>query len=321
MRIALCHHLGLSYYGGGEKFIIQLANELVKRGHDVEIYSLPFLLEGKPKVKNVKELLNDIPYTEGCRHKVRADVCYMTYNPLTWFNFDTSVPRIAGIHSHTYWLNPHPSYGVLPNIANIINRFTSYMELRRFQAIHMVTNVYRVNHPNVYYIPNFVDSEKFKPCKNKDEKFSIAYASRKVWQKGWDIFQQVTKNFAEDINVNLSGEILEDDMPAFLSESHVVVAPSRVDTFGLSIIESLMVETPVITTPLDTHRCLGVPLMYAETPAEITEEIFELKSLWEMKLEKYMELSKLCRKSAMKYDKRIIIDDLENMLLEVANNA
>jgi glycosyltransferase involved in cell wall biosynthesis len=320
MKIAICHHLSLSYYGGGEKWIIELSKELANRGHEIEIYALPFLLDGKPKL-NPSETLGDIPYKEGLLHKVRADVCYLTYNPLSWANFRTVHPRIAGIHSHAYWVSPHPYYGVLPNLANITNRFTSYFELKGFDAVHTVTNVFPINHPKVYYVPNFVDSEKFKPCKEKEDVFTVAYASRKVWQKGWDIFHQVTKRLTEDINVKLSGNIPEEDMPPFLSKNHVVVVPSRVDTFGLSIIESLMVETPVITTPLDTHRCLGVPLMYAETPTEITEKIFGLKHLWEKEFDNYIELSKSCRKSAMKYDKRVIIDGLENMLLEVANNA
>lgn len=313
MRICFCHHLSLAYYGGGEKWLISTTKELVKRGHNVEIYALPFLLNGKPKV-NPKKLLDDIPYTEGRRHKIKADVVYITYHPLSWINFQTSKPRIAGLHSHTYWQKPHLRYGTLPNIANLTNRFISYFELRRFNAIHSVTNVYPINHPRVYHIPNFVDSEKYYPCLPKEEVFTIAYASRKVWQKGWYLFKEVEKNLS--VKSQVSGSIREENMPSFFSKAHATLVPSIVDTFGLSIVESLLCETPVITTPLTTHEALGLPLIYASTLREYMGAIVFLQKNWE-EGDFYRSFSKFCRLEAMKYDKTIIMDKLENMFKEV----
>lgn len=314
MHIAFCHHLSLGYYGGGEKWLIQLANELVKRGHDVEIYALPFLLDGKQKI-NPKELLNGIPYKEGLRHSVKADVCYVTYHPLSWLNFKTSRPRIAGIHSHAYWLPPHPNYGILPNLANITNRFTSYFELRRFDAIHTVTNSFLVNHPNVHCIPNFVDSEIFKPCR-KDEKFSVGYISRKVWQKGFDVLRKVRK-LSPEIQFNVSnGRIPENEMPQFVGRNHVTLVPSRVDTFGLSIVESMMTETPVITTPLITHEALELPLKYATHLKDFILGINEFREMSE-----YSKFAKNCRVEALKYDKKPIVNNLEQMFSEVTYNG
>lgn len=316
MHIALCHHLSLSYFGGGEKFIISLAKELIKRGHDVEIYALPFLLDDKPKI-NPKEVLEDIPYTEGLRHKVRADVTYITYNPLSWLNFKSSHPRIAGIHSHAYWFPPHPSYGLLPNLANITNRFTSYFELRGFDAVHTVTNVFPVNHPKIYYIPNFVDSEKFKPHCEKESEFTIAYASRKVWQKGWDVFKNVRKHV--DANFLISGTVPDEEMPLFLSKAHVTLVPSKVDTFGLSIVESMMCETPVITTPLEAHKALELPSIWAASTQEFISKLSMIRKLQEDKWDQYKSLCNICRISALKFDKMRVVEQLEKMFKEVAS--
>jgi len=299
----------LAYYGGGEKWIIQISKEIVKRGHDVEIYCLPFLLDGNPKI-NPKEVLEGIPYSEHYRHKIKADVIYITYNPLSWLNFKTTHPRIGGMHSHAYWQKPHPKYGLLPNTANIVNRFTSYFELRGFDAIHIVTNVYPINHPKVYFIPNFVDATEYRPCALKNDTFTIAYTGRKVWQKGWDIVQSVRKKLEhEEIVMKISGgQIPEEEMPSFLSSSHVTIDPSRVDTFGLSIIESMLCSTPVITTPLLTHKALELPLYYASTPSEYVDSINQLREM-----ENYKEFSIRCRVSALKFDKQKIIDRIEGM--------
>lgn len=85
MRIVFAHHLSLPYLGGGEKWIVNTANELAKRGHDVEVYALPFKLKGKYN-NTLLELLQ-VPYHEGIRHSIDADVTYMTYNPLSWLNY------------------------------------------------------------------------------------------------------------------------------------------------------------------------------------------------------------------------------------------
>ena len=58
MHIAFGHHLSLAYYSGGEKWVISLAKELTNRGHDVEIYALPFLLDGSRKI-DPKDVLGE----------------------------------------------------------------------------------------------------------------------------------------------------------------------------------------------------------------------------------------------------------------------
>jgi glycosyltransferase involved in cell wall biosynthesis len=312
--------LSLSYYGGGEKWIVAVATELAKRGHDVEIYALPFLLEGKPKVKP-KELLEDIPYTEGFRHKVKADVVYVTYHPLSWLNFETSRPRIAGVHAQSYWQPVNLRYGLKPNMANILHKTAGYFELRRFNAVHMVTRAYKISHPKVYYIPNFVDASKYKPVKEKDSTFTVAYSSRQVWQKGWDLFEstiQLLKRKMASLNVKVTaGKVKESDMPEFLSSAHVSLLPSRVDTFGLAIVESLLCETPVVTTPLITHYVLDLPLIYGSNPVEFACEILKLAITWREKPDEFAKYVKYCRQEALKYDKANVMNRIEGMFKEV----
>lgn len=307
MHIVFAHHLSLAYYGGGEKWVISLAKELTRRGHDVEICALPLLLDGKPKV-NPDDVLDGISYKEGFRHKVKADLVYITYHPLSWFSFTTSHPRIAGVHSFTYWMNPNPRYGLLPNSANIVNRFCSYFELRRFDAVHAVSKLFTPNHPRVFYIPNFVDSEKFKPSQ-KDDEFTVIYASRKVWQKGWDIFKEIELSLGR-IKIKTSGDIPEDELPPFFSSGHVTIVPSRVDTFGLSIVESLLCETPVITTPLAVHEALNLPLEYASSPREYVNSINHFQT---MDPSDYKAFVKQCRIKALQYDKKVVVDKIEDM--------
>jgi glycosyltransferase involved in cell wall biosynthesis len=320
LEISLCHHLSLSYWGGGEKYIVTLAKELTKRRHQVKIYALPFFKKGKGKI-NPKEMLNGIPYEEGLRKRVSGDVCYVIYRPLVLLNFSIHAPKIAGIHSELFWKKSvGAGYGLMANMIYNFNKFYKFSDLKKFDAVHLVTNAYPIEHQKVYFIPNFVDSQTYYPCKEKASKFTVAFTSRKVWQKGWDIFQAMEKHLSRDIQVRISGgSVPENMMPAFLSEAHVTVVPARVDTFGLSIIESLLCGTPVITTSLITHKCLDLPLIYADSPKEYLNQIMKLKAMWETKPEEYDRLCHVCRESAMKYDKALVLDKLERMFREVAS--
>lgn len=306
LKISFCHHLSLGYFAGGEKWIINTAKALAKK-HDVEIYALPFLLDGKPKI-DPKEHLEGIPYYEAFHHNVRADVSYVTYNPLSFLNFDIKGSKIAGLHSETYWHDPNLRYGKYPLLANIINRFVSYFELRRFNAVHRLNNLYPVNHPSVYTIPNYVDSEIYQPYKKADD-FTIAFASRQVWQKGFDIFNRVAEKV--DCNVKVSGGIPEEEMPKFLSDAHAVLVPSRVETFGLTIVESLMCGTPSIVSPLASHIILGLPLRYASSVDDYVSEVNWVKE--------NTSAESLYRTPALKYAKCYVMNQLEDMLCKVAN--
>ncbi|MEM2970799.1 MAG: glycosyltransferase family 4 protein [Candidatus Bathyarchaeia archaeon] len=319
LHISLCHHLSLSYWGGGEKYLVTLAKELSKRGHQVEVYGLPFFKKGKSKI-NPKEMLDGIPYEEGLTRRVSGDVCYVIYRPLVLLHFKTNAPKIAGIHSELFWKKEvGAGYGLMANIIYDFNKFYRFSDLKKFDAVHLVTNAYPIEHQRVYFIPNFVDSQMYYPCKKKNVKFTVAYTSRKVWQKGWDIFQEVTQHLSKDIQVKISGGVIpEKMMPAFLSEAHVTVVPARVDTFGLSIIESLLCGTPVITTSLKTHKSLDLPLIYADSPEEFLNQIMKLKAMWETNPEEYKQLCLSCRESAMKYDKTLVLNKLEKMFEDVA---
>ena len=75
IKVSFGHHLSLSYRGGGEKWLTQLANELIERGHEVEIKCLPFWKRNRPleldkeiNTCGASDLMSDIlaGLSEGC---------------------------------------------------------------------------------------------------------------------------------------------------------------------------------------------------------------------------------------------------------------
>ena len=308
----------MAYGAGGEKWVINIAKELSK-DYDVEVYALPFLLDGKRRI-NPQKNLGNIPYHEGFYHTIEADVTYVTYNPLSFLNFNIKGPKIAGLHSETYWQKPNLHYGKYPLFANIVNRFVSYGELRRFDAVHCLNNVYPINHPVIYTIPNFVDSQKYKPTM-KEDVFKVAYASRKVWQKGYDIWQQIKSALPSDMSYIESGNIPEFCMPQFLGSNHAVVAPSRVETFGLSIVEAALCGTPILTSNTPAHKQLELPLILCNSIQDYVDYATQLSDQWYHKRGDYKFYSDKLRLAALQYNHENVLNRLEDMFLEVANCA
>lgn len=317
MKIAFCHHLSLAYIGGGEKWVIQTANALKHKGHDVSIYALPFTMKGAVNPEQLDQL-EGIPYKEAYRHKVKADVAYVTYHPFARYNFSIKGKKIAGIHAPAYQTKSH--YDLLPTIAQCAHKIYGKKELQTYDAVHILNHTQssitkEVN--NIFLIPNYVDSRIYIP-QHKHDEFTVAFASRKVWQKGYDIWQTIRKRLeALGFNCVESGKIHEKAMPIFLAKAHVVVNTSRVDTFGLSIIESAMCGTICLVSDIEAHTTLGVA-SYPESSAEnFVKAIVDLNVLWTTDRGRYNELCDLSRTSALLYDKERVIGRLENMFEEV----
>ncbi len=320
MRIAFCSGLSLRYGGGGERWIIQLSKELVARGHDVEIYCLPFLLEDGGKLDPKKEL-GSIPYHEGYFHIIDADVVYIVYHPLNWLNFWViHGKKIAGMHSNAYWKPLSWSYGLLPNLAIVVNWFTSKYELGKFKAVHTPLDEYHINHPNVISIPNFVDSSYHIPSGNKPKQFTVGFASRKTWSKGYDVWNQLKPILEKDnIKTMETGGLTDKQLAQFYDDCHIIFVPARVDTFGLSIIEAVLwgKSIPLVSSVL-AHRALGLPLFYADTAESAHRRILEIKEMWDSGI--YQIYAQILFKQAEKFDKVKVIDQLENMFIEVAKS-
>src|SRR2546426_981359 len=103
MRVGLFHFYSLTYGGGGERFITELATYLSSRGYAVEVHTLPWG-RGEAPI----ELPSDVLYCEKPVHRVRADVAYYMYTPLTPHLFFCSAPKVAGLHAPVV-AEEHPS--------------------------------------------------------------------------------------------------------------------------------------------------------------------------------------------------------------------
>ena len=338
MRIALCLHISLSYGGGGEKWAWTVAKYLRVRGHDVEVYALPYTPNNR-RVVDTTEVLNGIEYHESWIHEVDADVAYVFYNPLAYLFFKCRCPRIAGMHSNIYFMprTPPITYGIVPIASRLLYKAIGVADISLYDAVHVVNRALKVRHRRAIYIPDFVDVSVYRPVSNRRDNFTVLFVGRPSWQKGWDIFLSVAKMMKSNgHNIDFLwvgghsiqglieglGYIASDhELAKIYSSSHVVLYPSRSDTFSLVIVESLACGTPVITTPIQTHRELELPLIYASTPREFYHRILELYKIWLKDPQTFNLWRKKLRESVMKYDMSFILPKIEGMLIDVSGGS
>jgi glycosyltransferase involved in cell wall biosynthesis len=323
LDIALCSPVSLSYWGGAEKKLCEIGTLLMDRGHDVRIYALPYEYEGR-KVDPLLHL-GDIPYTERWGTRIQADVSYVYYQPMVWRLMNIRGPKIAGLHSA----------GLIECITPYVYltyKFFGKYDLQSFKTIHVVNKIFNINHSNVEYVPNWIDLDIYKPSREKLSKFTLLYVGRKRKEKGWPIFLKLCKYFDRkgyDFKYLCTGEgegpirglsYISDanQLAEIYSSAHVVIYPSEVDTFGLVIVESLACGTPVITTTIQSHKYLNLPLIYADDLSEYAKSVLSVFNTWKNKNAYYQNLVNKGLKIVKKYDKNELFPKLENMLIKTA---
>jgi len=201
MNVVICPHLSLEHYRGGEKWATELANRLVDDGVAVAVRALPYAPGGERRVR-VREVLDErVSYREAWRHDLSEfDTAYVFYNPLSALFFHGAKRTIAGIHSWVY-VSPHlyePHYGAVPTAVKALYRCFGGRELKSFDAVHSVTPAYDSPHPNTYSIPNFVDTERFRPDRAPlANDFTVLSTAAHIPEKGWDTIQRVATRLTE----------------------------------------------------------------------------------------------------------------------------
>lgn len=295
MSIALCPHLSLEHYRGGEKWTAKLANLLDSDGIEVGVRSLPYTPHNQRRVKAHDVLNGSVSYQEKWRHDLSEfDTAYIFYHPFCKLFFTGETRSIAGIHSWVYIADRlyESHYGIVPTTVKMLYRAIGKQELRQFDAVHTVTDTYESPHPNTRHIPNFVDISRFRPDRaSRAEEFTVLVTAAHLPEKGWDITREVARTLNGEAQVLVTGNsddeyirdlgfLDEDTLANAYSRAHVVLHPTRIDADSLVIKEALASGTPVVTTPILTHPAEGEAILHGKTAGDLVARIRMLRWEW-----------------------------------------
>lgn len=337
MRIAICPHLSVEHYRGGEKWAAKLANRLDSDGIDIGIRALPYTPHNKRRVKAHEVLNESVSYRERWHHDLSEfDMAYIFYHPFCKLFFTGETRSIAGIHSWVYITDQlfESHYGIVPTTVKLLYRAIGAQELQQFDAVHTVTDSYESPHPNTHHIPNFVDTKRFRPDRTaKSEEFTILVTAAHLPEKGWDVTRTVAKTLHKEAQVVATGNsddeyitdlgfLDEDALADAYSNAHVVFHPTRIDADSLVIKEALASGTPVVTTPLSTHPPEGESILHGKTADDFVARMRTLRREW-LNGDGYDGRCRKARTEAERYGFETIYPKLKELLLsaEVNNQA
>jgi glycosyltransferase involved in cell wall biosynthesis len=338
LKIAFCSPVSLTNFSGAAKFLINSANFIASRGHEVEVHALSFGPNRNISLSKVEELLT-VPYYEAKDIRVEADVAYINYIPFIWRRMRIRGTKVAGLHTHLLLPRQHLSETImhplkagfewsLKTIVCFAGLPLIRIDLASFDAIHIIGGEIDLrDNSRIYKIPLWIDSARIPRIKEKYETFTVLFAGRKTWEKGWSTFCEISSrigHMGSDFRFICTGEsrngihglgfLSENELLCVYRRSHVVVYPSIADIFGLVILEAAACGTPVITTPIDAHSKQHLPVLYARGVEGFTQAILYTRALWKDYPKKYGDWCKKLQISASRYDASKVLPLLEKML-------
>lgn len=187
----------------------------------------------------------------------------------------------------------------------------------------------------VFVIPNFIDLERYK-LKEKDSKFTVSAIGVTGKEKGLDILLYIA-NKLDDININIAGRGLpknidlprnvkylgyidDKDKVKLLSSSHVCLLPTRGETFSITLLECLATGNLVVTTDLPELREVSgnIPsVFFCRNKKEFISNLLKTKMLYEKDPKKFYELSRKSVERASNFEKKKVLQQFENKLIEI----
>ncbi len=342
--VTILTHYDLSLFRGGEKFVINLANALLEIGCNVTVLAYPFNKMGRVNPRRYlshKVMYKYILPHE--KLKIDSDTSYYIYAPIIYelnpLVKDYSHLKIAGIHGfvitaelsdYEVWRIPPLRFirmhGFKAFLAYYYLKLTGKRDLFKYDLIHIINPFQRAFlpprlSPRIFYAPLWTNYTRIHSNYTESEEyFKILILGCNDFRKGYDICEALINYFFKQSSfkilfysnvrfknpgVRFIGFIKEEDIPRLLSQVNLLLHPSRLDTFGLTIIESLACGTPVITSNILAHRIFSPPVFLCSSLRDYIVEITRLYGLWREGC--YEEVRRRAESEGKKFSKESVL--------------
>jgi len=217
-KVSFITRIKLTYFGGGEKWLIDLGNELSNRGYEVEVISPNWI-----PLKEIERInLNDLKKLIRFDYKITIKMLFKFGNFTELFRIldsdyiyimdvNTSVFQIflslynksdriiLGNHGISF-LYRHKSWKLKMSILNLLkNKILKYQHKIYIHVLNSAQKKFyeRLGFKNVYLVPNFINSREYFYPKNTNE-FIVEFMGRFVAQKGIELLPQIIKEILDE---------------------------------------------------------------------------------------------------------------------------
>lgn len=219
LKISFYNPVSLSYQGGGERWIIEVAKRLSARGHHVTVLTTLWSPSGQNNVNTVFEDIDiletryvrffrgfAVPSALDLSLLIRtfneSDVVYFYVYPpnelLAWtLKHKIRTPLVGGFHT---FLAPDRFF-----LHHIYKPFFK-KALRAFDGLHVLNRhiaslMKDWGYTNIYFVPNGVDTYLFQLGKGNSSFFNVLYAGRLTEDKGADVLLDIIHYVNEKLRI------------------------------------------------------------------------------------------------------------------------
>jgi glycosyltransferase involved in cell wall biosynthesis len=353
--------LHISFCGGFERWVYEVATRLVKLGYKVTIITSRYGAKGctfrlPTKInyvavesiyvypKNIFEFFGHV----GTPDIVYVNMSFVGYDLISFFIKSLkNIKIVYGYHGplfrqniirYSYWTMSASTMLRVADLHHVLNE-----ERRKF--------LFRRGIRNIIKIPNGVDTSKFKlRLKNKiSDMFKILYVGALTYVKGVDrlvklilkvnkarIFNKVEFIIVGDgpltpyimklankfNNIKYLGRISNDTILAQIySSANVFVNLSRHEEFSIAPLEALSAGTPVVAfnTPGIREYAKEPSVKLVDNLNDMFNAIYAIYRLWNDDPERYVQVCKLARTLAEKYDWNVIVLKFHKVFQKLLN--
>lgn len=222
--------------------------------------------------------------------------------------------------------------------ANICNRFDLNIAVNTSAQNRLAD----LGCSNPVYLPNGVDTQQFHPHRRRSNRgFAVLFVGNLNHDKGADLLPPVITGLRErfnDIEFTIIGDgplageihtfseqfdsgvryvdhVPEDELIEAYANHEVLIQPSRIESFGMVMIESMSCGTPVVAA-----KTVGSDDIIADAPgshqvknvpAEVVEKVSTVYSEWKDSPERYQERRRDVRQYAKtNFEWDMVVDKL-----------
>lgn len=290
----------------------------------------------------------------------KFDLVYFakSYPPI-WDDLDIllhypTTPVIYAFHSPSIMFHPYRPKNHILNLISLMKII--YMRMTPSIAAFHTLNTFEYELLSsfgckCYYTPLGVDTNLFK-LRWKDDRFTIVFVGPR-YGKGADMLGRILPEVvrkAPDVkfvlvgtgflnhyfeslrrifrnNVEVHGVLGQKEFAELLSTSHVLLFPSRFETFGLVAIEALSSGMPVLCfdiagAPRDIVKKYNAGFVAHAFKIEmIISGTLGYYEMWKNQKEEFSRVSLACRNVALKFDWSNVAGLFERMLRETLDES
>lgn len=284
MKILFITPHTLRYWGGNEKWVVQVGNLLTQRGHNVELLTLDLAPNYINRVsddyilKNIKFTHSELntkrgkflPLQAKDIPRIDADVIYTT---VPYYGF---LKQILKIECPKVWGFHDPS---LMQPSNLLQKRLISNLVPRFDFIHLLSGIQLSQFKTIKFFKILETTwlNDIKPLNDKFDQFTIIFFGRHETSKGIDTLINIKSRLDNRVNFLIAGKgsrsndlmtsfkkheflgFLEDEeLEFFVRHSHATIFPSYSEsTTSMVAMESLANFTPLVYRDLPFNKNLA----------------------------------------------------------------